>query len=544
MKTATNKTKFIFVTGGVVSSLGKGTIAASIARLLKNSKNKVFLQKIDPYLNVDPGTISPAQHGEVFVTQDGAETDLDIGHYERMTNVELNKYSNITAGKIYSRLIEDERQGKFLGQTVQVIPHLSSSIVNAILGTVEKKDYDYMIVEIGGTVGDIELDPFIEALREIGLLLDKKQVLYIHTVLLPYLPITKELKTKPAQHSTRTLNQQGIHPNFIMCRSSVPIEKELLSKIAFFCNIKKENVFACEDAKSIYHVPLFLENQDIMLKIYNHFKVRKPVAEFKDFNNIISFIDNDKTKKIKIVLVGKYTESSDTYLSICESIKHSGFAAEVNVELKMVNSDSINEENIGEIISSHYGVIIPGGFGDRGIDGKIIAIKHCRENNIPILGICLGMQLMAVEFARNVLNLKNANSTEFDAHTQYPIINILEECDDKKVGHGGTLRLGNFNCEIKSDTQAFKIYNNNNITERHRHRYEFNNDFREQFEDNGLVCSGINTENQLVEILELPKNNFFIGCQFHPEFKSRPNTPSPLFYGLIEIVKKQNHLKE
>ena len=516
-------TKFIFVTGGVVSSLGKGITAASLGRLLKDRGLKVTIQKFDPYLNVDPGTMSPYQHGEVFVTDDGAETDLDLGHYERFIDINLNKYSNVTAGKVYSHVLKKERRGDYLGGTVQVIPHITNEIKERLLLAGESTNADVVITEIGGTTGDIESLPFLEAIRQIRSDLGRENVMYVHCTLLPYIKAAGEMKTKPTQHSVKELRGLGIQPDLIVVRTEYEMTQDLKDKIALFCDIKKESVIECRDADSLYEIPLQLSKQNmddiVIQRLQLNAKYETQLDEWKHLLNTVNNLDG----KITIGLVGKYVSLQDAYLSVVESLKHAGYPSEVN------------DDNVEAYLSDVDGILVPGGFGFRASEGKIAAIRYARENNIPFFGICLGMQLATVEFARHVLGYEGAHSAELDPSTPYPIIDLLPEQKDIE-DLGGTLRLGLYPCHIKEGTLAEKIYNKNDIEERHRHRYEFNNEFREQLESNGMVFSGTSPDGRLVEIIEIPKNDFFIACQFHPEFLSRPNRPQPIFKSFVEAA--------
>ena len=532
-------TKYLFVTGGVVSGLGKGITAASIALLLKQRGYKVFMQKFDPYINIDPGTMNPIQHGELFVTYDGCETDLDLGHYERFIDEELNYTSNITSGKIYQSVIDKERRGDYHGGTVQVIPHITNEIKNKVYEAGKTSGADFVITEIGGTVGDIESQAFIEALRQIQYEKKPNETCFIHTTLVPYIIGSDELKTKPTQNSVKDLRNLGIRPDFLVCRAPFPLNKAVKDKLSLFCSLPVEHVIDCIDVKSIYEVPINLYKQNFDKEVLNHFKMKHKRINLVPWNTFINNMHHCK-KEIEISLVGKYVSLHDAYLSVAESLRHAGYKYGVKVNINWVNSEDLEGKvNLSKIFKNTSGILVPGGFGNRGIEGKIKAIKYARENNIPFLGICLGMQLSVIEFARNVCNLKDADSTEFNSKTENPVIDIME---DKKnlVNIGGTLRLGNYDCHLIKDTLAYKSYKKIDIKERHRHRYEFNNKYREILEKKGLVISGINRERDLVEIIEYPKNDCFIACQFHPEFKSRPTRPHPLFCTLIEnSIKKK-----
>ena len=526
-------TKYIFVTGGVVSGLGKGITAASLGRLLKNRGYKVTIQKFDPYINVDPGTMNPYEHGEVFVTDDGAETDLDLGHYERFINENLTKNSSITMGKIYSEVIEKERRGDYLGKTVQVIPHITNQIKEKIYGF-ENTDTDIVISEVGGTVGDIEGLSIIEAIRQVGLEKNPEDVCFIHVTLLPYIFGSNEIKSKPTQHSVKELQSYGIIPDILVCRTEQDIPDNIREKLALFCNVRKTSVIQNKTADCLYAVPLMLEEEGLAREVCNHLKLDKYIPDNKKWEEMIENIRKiDPEKKVNIAIVGKYIKLEDSYISVIESLYHAGFANNVKVKVQLVDSETITKENVAEKLSRFDGVVVPGGFGNRGIEGKIETIKYVRENKIPFLGICLGMQMAVVEFARNVLKLKDANSAEFDENTKNPLIHIMEEQKgiDKK---GGTMRLGAYPCVLKEGTLASKVYGKSEISERHRHRFEYNNDYREKLEKAGLKISGTSPDGLLVEIVEIPEHPYFIAGQFHPELKSRPNNPAPLFVGLIK----------
>ena len=535
-------TKYVFVTGGVVSGLGKGITAASLGRLLKNRGYKVANQKFDPYINVDPGTMSPYEHGEVFVTEDGAETDLDLGHYERFTDENLSKNSSVTTGRIYQEVIEKERKGDYLGKTVQVIPHITNAIKNKVY-SLGKNDVDVVITEIGGTVGDIESLPFLEAIRQVGLENKPEDVIYIHVTLLPYISGSNELKSKPTQHSVKELQSIGIKPDILVCRTEIPITASIRNKIALFCNVRPENVIANLTASNLYEVPLMLEKEGLAVEVCKHLELDKVEANnekwaemIKHFKEVDSKYKKQEEKKVNIAIVGKYVKLEDSYLSVIESVKHAGYKNGVGVNIKLIDSEKITSQNVEEILKDFDGVIVPGGFGNRGIEGKIETIKYVRENKIPFLGICLGMQMAVIEFARNVLKYNDANSVEFDENTAHPVIHIME--NQKNITKkGGTMRLGAYPCVLKQGSYARKIYGEEKISERHRHRYEFNNDYREEIEKAGLKISGTSPNGNLVEIVELEEENhpFFVAGQFHPEFKSRPDRPSPLF---VELVKK------
>ena len=524
-------TKYIFVTGGVVSSLGKGIVAASVGRVLKNRGLKVTLQKFDPYLNVDPGTMSPYQHGEVFVTEDGAETDLDLGHYERFIDVNLGQYSNVTAGRVYSSIIEKERRGDYLGGTVQVIPHVTNEIKSRVLLAGESSDADVVITEIGGTTGDIESLPFLEAIRQIRSDLGRENVCYIHCTLLPYIKAAGEMKTKPTQQSVKELRGLGIQPDIIVVRNELALTDELRAKISLFCDIPKQNVIESRDVSNLYELPVNLKAQKIDDIVLKHFGLSAPEADMTEWLALVDRVDNLKGN-VKIALVGKYVELHDAYISVVESLKHAGYKHNSKITIDWIQSEDVTEENVNDYLKDADGILVPGGFGDRGVEGKITAIKYARENKVPFFGICLGMQLAAVEFARNVCGLTGAHSSELDPNTPYPIINLLPDQEDV-VEMGGTLRLGSYPCTLAEGSVAHKEYGEINITERHRHRYEFNNFYRERLTDKGLVLSGVSPDGRLVEIVELPEHPWFVAGQFHPEFKSRPEKAHPLFAGFI-----------
>jgi len=526
-------TKYIFVTGGVVSGLGKGITAASLGRLLKNRGYKVTIQKFDPYINVDPGTMNPYEHGEVFVTDDGAETDLDLGHYERFIDENLTKNSSVTMGKIYQNVIEKERRGDYLGKTVQVIPHITNEIKEKIYGF-EDTDTDIVITEVGGTVGDIEGLSIIEAIRQVGLEKNSEDVVYIHVTVLPYIFGSNEIKSKPTQHSVKELQSFGIKPNILVCRTETDIPDSIREKLSLFCNVRKTSVIQNKTADCLYAVPLMLEEEGLAREVCNHLKLTNYVPDNSKWQSMVQKIRSiDKNKKIHIAIVGKYVKLEDSYISVMESLYHAGFENQVNIKVHLIDSESITRENVAEKLKDIDGVVVPGGFGNRGIEGKIETIKYVRENKIPFLGICLGMQMAVVEFARNVLGLKDANSAELEETTQNPVIHIMEEQEgvEKK---GGTMRLGTYPCVIKEETLASKIYETREISERHRHRYEYNNDYRERLEKAGLKVSGTSPDGLLVEMVEIEDHPYFIASQFHPELKSRPNNPSPLFVALVK----------
>ena len=526
--------KYIFVTGGVVSGLGKGLVAASLGRLLKERGFKVAAQKLDPYINVDPGTMSPLQHGEVYVTADGAETDLDLGHYERFINEDLNKYSNITTGKIYSSVIAKERKGEYLGSTVQVIPHITNEIKSFIYKVGSKTDADIVISEIGGTVGDIESTPFLEAARQVLVEVGSENCIFIHVVPIIYLSGSNELKTKPCQHSCKELQSLGIRPNIVVLRSDTKLDKHIIEKVSMFCNVSEDCVIENLTLPNIYEVPLALEKDhlsEVVLKELGMDGEAYPI-DLDKWKKMVHK-QNHPTKEVTIGLVGKYVALHDAYLSVVEALKHASYSCGAKLNIKWINSEKIDEDSFKDI----DGLIVPGGFGKRGIEGMIKTCKYARMNNAPLLGICLGMQVMCIEFARDVLGYEDANSLEFDPKSKHQIINFMADQSDE-IDKGGTLRLGNYPCMIKKNSVLYKTYKKDEIVERHRHRYEFNNEYREEFESNGLILSGTSPDGRLVECVEYPSNNYYVGAQFHPEFKSRPNKPHPLFVGLIKASLK------
>ena len=526
-------TKYVFVTGGVVSGLGKGITASSLALLLKARGYKVFMQKFDPYFNIDPGTMNPIQHGEVFVTYDGCETDLDLGHYERFIDEELNYTSNITSGKIYSSVIEKERHGDYLGATVQLVPHITNEIKNKVYEAGLTSKADIVITEIGGTVGDIESQAFIETLRQIQYEKGSTETAFVHTTLIPYIIGSNELKTKPTQNSVKDLQNMGIRPNFLVCRTPFSTSDSIKEKLSLFCSIPKENIIDAVDAKNIYDIPINMHKQGIDELILKQFNLPVNKANLKDWENLLYVMDNLK-EEVEIALVGKYVELHDAYLSVAEALKHAGYKYQTKVNIKWVNSEDLEKDvDFKEVFKNTKGIIVPGGFGNRGTLGMIKAINYARVNNIPFLGICLGMQLSVIEFARNVCKLEDCNSTEFDPLCKNPIIDLMS--DQKTViNMGGTLRLGNYNCKLTKGTLVYNDYKTDLIQERHRHRYEFNNKYMDLLKEKGMVFSGINEESNLVEIIEIPKHKHFIACQFHPEFKSRPTRPHPLFVSFVK----------
>ena len=550
--------KFIFITGGVVSGLGKGMTAASLGRLLKNRGYKVANQKLDPYINVDPGTMSPYEHGEVFVTEDGAETDLDLGHYERFTDENLTGNSSITSGKVYLEVIEKERRGDYLGKTVQVIPHVTDAIKEKIYNF-KKQGVDIVITEIGGTVGDIESQPMLEAIRQIGIEQKEVDTVFIHVTLLPYISGSNELKSKPTQHSVKELQSLGIMPDILVCRADTSIPEKMKEKIALFCNVRKENVIENKTVENLYEIPLMLEKEGLAMAVCKKLNLKNKEPQNGEWEKLIKKIKSVKDKTVNIAIVGKYTKLEDSYLSVIESVKHAGYANTVKTNVELVDSEKITPSNVKTTLEKYDGIIVPGGFGNRGIEGMITAIKYARENKVPFLGICLGMQMCVIEFARDVLKIEDVNSEEFEPNAKNLVIHIMEE--QKKINKkGGTMRLGAYPCKLVDKSKVMKMYGKyllnkketlpnessdseslkktadlDVIYERHRHRYEYNNDYREQMEKNGLKIAGTSPDGNLVEIVELENHPFFVGCQFHPEFKSRPDRPHPLF---VELVAK------
>ncbi len=524
-------TKYIFVTGGVVSGLGKGITAASLGRLLKARGLKVAAQKLDPYINVDPGTMSPYQHGEVYVTEDGAETDLDLGHYERFIDEDLNKYSNLTTGKVYWNILNKERRGEFLGETVQVIPHITNEIKDFIYSVGKKSNADVVITEIGGTTGDIESQPFLEAIRQVGLEVGGENAFYIHVTLVPFLRGSDEHKTKPTQHSVKELRGMGVMPNMIVLRCDEPLEENIFKKIALFCNVKPDCVIQNMTIPVLYEAPIMLERSnfsDVVCRELN-LNVNKP--DMTEWNNMLDSIKN-RNKNVTIGLVGKYVQLHDAYLSVAEAIRHAGYVYGTRANIEWINSENITDENARELLGGCDGIIVPGGFGDRGIPGMISTAKYARENNVPYLGICLGMQVAVIDFARNVCGITDANSGEFDENTHHKVIDFMPDQSDD-IDKGGTLRLGAYPCSVARGTKMYECYGEELISERHRHRYEFNNDYRETLSGAGLVISGTSPDGRIVETVEAAGNDFYVGVQFHPEFKSRPNRAHPLFKGLV-----------
>ena len=533
-------TKYIFVTGGVVSGLGKGITAASLGRLLKCRGLKVAAQKLDPYINVDPGTMSPYQHGEVYVTEDGAETDLDLGHYERFIDEDLNKYSNLTQGKVYWNVLNKERRGEYLGETVQIIPHVTNEIKSFIYNVGTKTRADVVITEVGGTTGDIESQPFIEAIRQVGLEVGRENCLYIHVTLLPYISGSDEYKTKPTQHSVKELQGMGIHPDIIVPRCEDPLDATLRHKISMFCNVKPDCVIENFTVPVLYEAPLMLEKGHFSDIVCRELGLHVPEPDLTEWNAMLDTIHR-RNKSVTIALVGKYVKLHDAYLSVAEALRHAGYVYGARVNIEWVDSETVTEEIVREVLGGCDGILVPGGFGNRGIEGKIATARYARENNIPYLGICLGMQIAVIEFARHVCGLSDANSGEFDENSRHKVIDFLPD-QSNETAKGGTLRLGAYPCRIVPGSRMAECYGRELIEERHRHRYEFNNDYRELFTQKGLLLSGMSPDGYIVETVELPQNDFFVGVQYHPEFKSRPNKAHPLFKGLIQASLHQKEL--
>ncbi|MCR4892374.1 MAG: CTP synthase [Lachnospiraceae bacterium] len=525
-------TKYIFVTGGVVSGLGKGITAASLGRLLKARNLKVAAQKLDPYINVDPGTMSPYQHGEVYVTEDGAETDLDLGHYERFIDEDLNKYSNLTTGKVYWNVLNKERRGEYLGSTVQVIPHITNEIKEFIYRVGRKTNADVVITEIGGTIGDIESQPFIEAVRQISLEVGRENSLFIHVTLVPYLKSSEEHKSKPTQHSVKELQGMGINPNIIMLRCVKPLEESIFQKIALFCNVKPDCVIENLTLPNLYEAPLMLEKAGFSQVVCRELGIDAPAPDLQEWQEMVNRVNDIGDAQVDIGLVGKYVGLHDAYLSVAESLHHAGFYHNVNINLHWIDSEEINPESVESILSNLQGIIVPGGFGNRGIEGMILAAKYARENRIPYFGICLGMQIAVIEFARNVAGIQDADSGEFNEQCRHKVIDFMPG-QSEDIDKGGTLRLGAYPCQIKPGTTMERCYKTLQISERHRHRHEFNNEYREVLEEAGLTLSGLSPDGKLVETVEFSDRPFHVGVQYHPEFKSRPNRPHPLFLGFI-----------
>ena len=528
--------KYIFVTGGVVSGLGKGITAASLGRLLKAHGLKVAAQKLDPYINVDPGTMSPYQHGEVYVTEDGAETDLDLGHYERFIDEDLNKFSNLTSGKVYWNVLNKERNGEYLGETVQVIPHITNEIKSFIYNVGKKSDADVVITEVGGTTGDIESQPFLEAIRQVGLEVGSENSLYIHVTLVPYLHGSNEHKTKPTQHSVKELQGMGIAPDIVVLRCDEPLEETIFKKISMFCNVKPDCVIENRTIPVLYKAPVMLEKNNFSDIVCRELGLNVPPPDMSEWEDMLEMIEN-RRETVTIGLVGKYVELHDAYLSVAEALRHAGYVHASFVTIKWIDSESITAENIEEQLAECSGIVVPGGFGSRGIEGKILTADYCRRNNLPYLGICLGMQVAVIAFARYVCGISDADSGEFNQDSANKVIDFLPD-QSEETAKGGTLRLGAYPCRIAENTQMYRCYGTSDISERHRHRYEFNNDYRDRLSDAGLVISGTSPDNYIVETVEIPDNDFYIGVQFHPEFKSRPNKAHPLFLGLVGAALK------
>ena len=530
-------TKYVFVLGGVVSGLGKGITAASLGRLLKSRGVKVTMQKLDPYLNIDPGTMNPYQHGEVFVTEDGGETDLDIGHYERFIDENLNKHCNVTAGKVYFSVINNERNGTYEGATVQMIPHVTNMIQDKIRLNAQSNDADVAIVEVGGTVGDYESLPFLEAIRQFSIKEGIANCMYIHVALIPVITPSNELKTKPAQHSVKELLSIGIQPDILVCRSDRPLGLEIKQKLSLFCNVKPENIIENINLPSLYEIPLALEEEGLAQRVIERLKLNCREKDLTDWQEMV-----DKSKKITsethIALVGKYIELQDAYLSVVESLKHASIHCLTELHIHWFNSEDITEKNAGTLLKNMNGIIIPGGFGSRGIEGKVNTARYARENNIPYLGLCLGMHIAIIEYMRHVVGLENAHSKEIDPNTPHPVIDFLPGQNEYSM-LGGTLRLGQYPCKLKLNTKAYEAYGCEEISERHRHRYEVNNDYRAMLEEHGMIVCGTSPNGNIVEMVEIPEHRWHVSCQFHPEFKSRPNRPHPLFFGFIKAANGQ-----
>lgn len=537
----TTNPKYIFVTGGVSSSLGKGIIAASLAKLLQAQGYRTTIQKLDPYINIDPGTLNPYEHGECYVTDDGAETDLDLGHYERFLNVPTSQANNVTTGRIYQSVIDKERRGEFLGKTVQVIPHITDEIKHRIQILGNSGDYDIVITEIGGTVGDTESLPYIEAVRQLQWELGDHNALVIHLTLIPYLSAAGELKTKPTQHSVKTLMESGVHADILVCRTEHELQEGLKEKLARFCNVKKEAVIQSIDASTIYDVPNLMLDEGLDKVVLQKLDLKSDVPNLERWNEFLKRHKNPKSE-VTIGLIGKYVELQDSYKSILEAFIHAGAENEVKVNVEPIHSEFLNEDNINFKLGHLDGVLVAPGFGERGIEGKIDAVRFVRENNIPFLGICLGMQMAVIEYARNVLNLKDANSLEMDENTPHPVINLMESQKDV-VNKGGTMRLGAWDCKIAEESTAYKVYGSTSIEERHRHRFEFNDDYKQQIEAAGMKATGLNPETGLVEIVEIPEHNWFVGVQYHPEYKSTVANPHPLFVAFVKAALKYKKKK-
>ena len=529
--------KYVFVTGGVVSGLGKGITAASLGRLLKARGLKVAAQKLDPYINVDPGTMSPYQHGEVYVTEDGAETDLDLGHYERFIDEDLNKYSNLTTGKVFANVLHKERQGGYLGSTVQIIPHITDEIKRFIYRVGEKTDADVVITEIGGTIGDIESQPFIEAIRQIGLEVGRENTLYVHVTLVPYLKASQEHKTKPTQHSVKKMQGMGITPNIIVLRVDEPItDRGVFAKIAHFCNVKPDCVIENMTLPNLYEAPLMLEKANLSSIVCRELSIDAPEPDLTEWRELVEKI-HSRSKKVKIGLVGKYVQLHDAYLSVAEALRHAGYRLDAEVEIDWIDSEELDRDSIARHLDGVQGIIVPGGFGPRGIEGMILTAKYARERHVPYFGICLGMQIAVIEFARHAAGLAGANSHEFDENSPHQVIHFMPDQNDE-IDKGGTLRLGRYPCVLAPDTVIARCYGKTEISERHRHRYEVNNLYRAALQNAGMRLSGLSPDGRLVETVELSGEEFFVGVQFHPEFKSRPNKPHPLFLGFLSAALK------
>ncbi|HIY34314.1 MAG TPA: CTP synthase [Candidatus Eubacterium faecigallinarum] len=535
-------TKYIFITGGVVSGLGKGITAASLGRLLKSRGLKITAQKLDPYLNVDPGTMNPVQHGEVFVTDDGAETDLDLGHYERFIDESLSQNSNLTSGRVYWKVISDERKGVYGGQTIQIIPHVTNEIKRSIARNADT-GADVCLVEIGGTVGDIESQPFLEAIRQFSLEVGRSNCLFIHVTLVPYLAASDELKSKPTQHSVKEMLSLGIHPDIIVCRTEHPLTDDIKNKVALFCNVDKECVIENNNCDILYAVPMMLREQKMDDVVLKKLGIECPEPDLTDWTAMLEALRNP-VQTVKIGMVGKYVELHDSYISVNEALKHGGIETRSAVEIKWIDSESLEAEDadIDEILGDMDGILVPGGFGSRGIEGKIKACEYARTHNVPYLGICLGMQIAIIEFARHVLSMEGANSSEINPETPYPVIDILPEQKDV-TDMGGTMRLGQYPCSLNPQSKSYELYGASMIYERHRHRYEVNNDYRTELLNGGMIFAGTSPDNHIVEMIEIPEHPWFVACQFHPEFKSRPNRPHPLFRGFVTAA-AENHAKK
>lgn len=527
-------TKYIFVTGGVVSGLGKGITAASLGRLLKARGLKVAAQKLDPYINVDPGTMSPYQHGEVYVTEDGAETDLDLGHYERFIDENLNKFSNLTTGRVYWNVLNKERRGEYLGSTVQVIPHVTNEIKEFVYSVGRKTDADVVITEIGGTIGDIESQPFLEAVRQISLEVGKRNSLFIHVTLVPFLRGSDEHKSKPTQHSVKELQGMGVNPDIIILRCDEPLEDSIFQKIAMFCNVRPDCVIENITLPVLYEAPIMLESHHFSQIVCRELGIDAPKIDLRDWNEMLERIRNPKGE-VTIGLVGKYVQLHDAYLSVAEALRHAGYQLGTRVNIRWIDSETVTRETAENVFLDCAGIIVPGGFGSRGIEGMIVTADYCRDHKLPYLGICLGMQVSVIAFARRVPGMEDANSGEFQPDSGHKVIDFLPDQSDS-VAKGGTLRLGAYPCRVAEGTQMFRAYGEMNISERHRHRYEFNNNFRDTLQEAGLVISGTSPDGHIVETVELPDQDFYVGVQYHPEFKSRPNKPHPLFLGLVRAA--------